>query len=297
MIRAWPQVTRPAITRTGKSVGVVAGGPRRSCPRGPGGWHVAPEPHRDRTRVRGAAAHEADERARWRTARREGSEGWHRPVAYRRSPGDPPSSTPRTGLGLDRVRLRDREPLPEARCADPRRRPSSSSSSGSSSGRRTSASAARIGRCCHGQLIPALDDPKAWIEWIHRTVAVVIGFEILGLAVLAFIDHRDRRSILWPTLAAVVLVGFQAWLGRETVRLGNSGESVTAHLASAMALVGAAGLPHGPGGLPGADAGSRREPAVHAPGGVRGGSSRSRCCCSGRTSRRPARRWSSRTGR
>jgi protoheme IX farnesyltransferase len=90
---------------------------------------------------------------------------------------------------------------------------------------------------CHGQLIPALNDPKAWIEWIHRTVAAVIGVEILGLAVLAFLDHRGRRSILWPSIAAVGLVGFQAWLGRETVRLGNSGESVTAHLASAMILV------------------------------------------------------------
>jgi heme o synthase len=90
---------------------------------------------------------------------------------------------------------------------------------------------------CHGQLIPALDDPKAWIEWVHRTVAVVIGFEIIGLAILAVRDYRDRPSILWPSLAAVGLVGFQAWLGRETVRLGNSGESVTAHLASALALV------------------------------------------------------------
>jgi protoheme IX farnesyltransferase len=91
---------------------------------------------------------------------------------------------------------------------------------------------------CYGQLIPPLDDYKAWLEWIHRTVAAVIGFEILGLALLAILDHRDRRSILWPTLAAVVLVGFQAWLGRETVRLNNSGESVTAHLAAAMALLG-----------------------------------------------------------
>ena len=91
---------------------------------------------------------------------------------------------------------------------------------------------------CHGQLIPALDDTKAWIEWVHRTVAVIIGFEILGLALLAVLDHRDRRSILWPSFAAVGLVGFQAWLGRETVRLGNSGESVTAHLAAALALVG-----------------------------------------------------------
>ena len=91
---------------------------------------------------------------------------------------------------------------------------------------------------CHGQIIPPLDDPKAWIEWIHRTVAVVIGFEVLGLAILAVKDHRDRRSLVAATVATVVLVGFQAWLGRETVRLNNSGESVTAHLAAAMALVG-----------------------------------------------------------
>jgi len=90
---------------------------------------------------------------------------------------------------------------------------------------------------CHGQLIPPLDDSKAWIEWIHRTVAVVIGFEILALAILAVRDYRDRPSILWPALGTVGLVGFQAWLGRETVRLGNSGESVTAHLAAALALV------------------------------------------------------------
>jgi protoheme IX farnesyltransferase len=91
---------------------------------------------------------------------------------------------------------------------------------------------------CHGQLIPPLDDPKAWIEWIHRDIAVIIGFQILGLAALALRDHRDRPSLVWPSFAAVALVGFQAWLGRETVRLGNSGESVTAHLAAAMALVG-----------------------------------------------------------
>jgi protoheme IX farnesyltransferase len=91
---------------------------------------------------------------------------------------------------------------------------------------------------CYGQLLPPTDDAKAWIEWVHRTVAAVIGFEILGLAFLAVRDHRARRSIVWPTLGTVVLVGFQAWLGRETVRLGNSGESVTAHLAAALLLVG-----------------------------------------------------------
>ncbi|MEO8273040.1 MAG: heme o synthase [Chloroflexota bacterium] len=93
--------------------------------------------------------------------------------------------------------------------------------------------------CFEGQFLPGLDAGfQVWIEWIHRSVAALIGVLILGMAALAVIDHRDRRSILWPSIAAVLLVGYQAWLGRETVRLGNSGESVTAHLAAAMALVG-----------------------------------------------------------
>ena len=93
--------------------------------------------------------------------------------------------------------------------------------------------------CFPGQALPSLDsDYHVWIEWIHRTVAALIGVLIIGMAALAVLDHRDRRSILWPSIAAVLLVGFQAWLGRQTVLLGNSGESVTAHLAAAMALVG-----------------------------------------------------------
>jgi protoheme IX farnesyltransferase len=91
---------------------------------------------------------------------------------------------------------------------------------------------------CYGQVIPPLDDYKAWLEWIHRAIAAIIGLLILGLAFFAIRDHRDRPSILWGSIGAVLLVAFQAWLGRETVRLGNSGESVTAHLAAAMALEG-----------------------------------------------------------
>ena len=125
---------------------------------------------------------------------------------------------------------------------------------------------------CHGQLIPPLDDPKAWIEWIHRGIAV---------------DHRVRdpraggprhprpsrpaaRSSS-GSLAAVGLVGFQAWLGRETVRLGNSGESVTAHLAAAMLLVGLLVFLTVRAGYPARIAGAWREPALHPAGGVRGG--------------------------
>jgi len=90
---------------------------------------------------------------------------------------------------------------------------------------------------CYGQVLPPLDDYKAWFEWIHRTVAAVLGLLILGVFGIAIVDHRDRPSLVWPSIGAVLLVLFQAWLGRETVRLGNSGESVTAHLAAAMLLL------------------------------------------------------------
>jgi protoheme IX farnesyltransferase len=91
---------------------------------------------------------------------------------------------------------------------------------------------------CYGKLVPPAGDFKAWIEWVHRDVAALVGFLILAMAAFAIIDHRQQGSILWPSIFAVLLVGFQAWLGRETVRLGNSGDSVTAHLAAAMSLVG-----------------------------------------------------------
>ena len=90
---------------------------------------------------------------------------------------------------------------------------------------------------CYGQVIPPLEF-KAWAEWIHRLIAAVIGVMVLGVAILAVVDHRDRRSLVAASFGAVALVVFQAWLGRETVRLGNSGASVTAHLAAAMAVAG-----------------------------------------------------------
>jgi heme a synthase len=90
---------------------------------------------------------------------------------------------------------------------------------------------------CFGSWIPPFEF-KAWAEWVHRLIAAVIGVMILGVAVLAVVDHRDRRSLVAGSLGALALVVFQAWLGRETVRLGNSGASVTAHLAAAMAVAG-----------------------------------------------------------
>ena len=97
---------------------------------------------------------------------------------------------------------------------------------------------------CYGQLIPPTTDSgdviayKAWLEWIHRSIAAVIGLIVLALVFIALRNLKGRRSLQGASIALLALVLFQAWLGRQTVLESNSGASVTAHLASAMAFVG-----------------------------------------------------------
>jgi protoheme IX farnesyltransferase len=90
---------------------------------------------------------------------------------------------------------------------------------------------------CHGALIPPLGDTAAWIEWVHRGVAVLVGLLVLAVAVVALRFHRRQLSIAGASVAAVVLVAFQAYLGKITVDTNNAGEWVTAHLATGLALL------------------------------------------------------------
>jgi len=97
---------------------------------------------------------------------------------------------------------------------------------------------------CYGQLIPPTTDSgdviayKAWLEWIHRAIAALIGLIVLAVVFIALRNLKGRRSLQGASIALLALVLFQAWLGRQTVLESNSGQSVTAHLASAMAFVG-----------------------------------------------------------
>ena len=91
---------------------------------------------------------------------------------------------------------------------------------------------------CYGQIIPPLDDYKAWLEWLHRTIAAGIGLIALGVVAAALRSLKGRRSLQGASIAILALVLFQAWLGRQTVLESNSGASVTAHLATAMAFLG-----------------------------------------------------------
>ncbi|MEA2622611.1 MAG: heme o synthase [Chloroflexota bacterium] len=95
---------------------------------------------------------------------------------------------------------------------------------------------------CHGQIIPPLGNTQAWIEWLHRGWGVLVGFIALAVAIVAIRSHRRQRSVVVASIAALVLTGFQAYLGKITVDTGNAGEWVTAHLATAMLLLAVFGF-------------------------------------------------------
>jgi heme o synthase len=90
---------------------------------------------------------------------------------------------------------------------------------------------------CHGSWVPPFDDVHAIIEWSHRTTAALVGLLAAALAVSAIVAYRRRASVLWPAIAILVLVVFQAILGKVTVESELAGDIVTAHLATAMTLL------------------------------------------------------------
>ena len=87
---------------------------------------------------------------------------------------------------------------------------------------------------CHGSWVPPFDNPHAIIEWSHRTI---VGILALATAIAALVAYRRRPAILWSALVALGLVIFQAALGKAAVESDLSGDIVTAHLATAMALL------------------------------------------------------------
>jgi heme a synthase len=76
-----------------------------------------------------------------------------------------------------------------------------------------------------------------WTEYLNRLLGVSVGFLIFGTLVSAIRHHRRTRGILWPTLAAFLLVGFQGWLGGVVVQQELAAWIVTVHLVVALVIV------------------------------------------------------------
>lgn len=93
---------------------------------------------------------------------------------------------------------------------------------------------------CHGSIIPPMDNLTAWIEWLHRFFAVLIGLIGLLMLATAFMSYRKHnKGVLIVTIIAAVLFAVQSALGALVVILDLPPTMVTLHLGTAMLLLGA----------------------------------------------------------
>lgn len=93
---------------------------------------------------------------------------------------------------------------------------------------------------CDGRIIPPLDNLTAWIEWLHRLFAALIG--LFGLATLYYAVKAYRKrdmAVLGFTVAAALLFTLQSALGAIVVIFELPPTFVTLHLGVAMLLLGA----------------------------------------------------------
>jgi heme a synthase len=76
-----------------------------------------------------------------------------------------------------------------------------------------------------------------WTEYLNRLLGVTVGLLIFATVISAWRHHRQTRRILWPTLAAFLLVGFQGWLGGVVVQQELAAWIVTVHMVVALVIV------------------------------------------------------------
>ena len=76
-----------------------------------------------------------------------------------------------------------------------------------------------------------------WTEYLNRLLGITVGFLIFATAISAWRHHRHQPRILWTTIAAFFLVGFEGWLGGRVVAHELAAWIVTAHLIVAIIIV------------------------------------------------------------
>ena len=76
-----------------------------------------------------------------------------------------------------------------------------------------------------------------WTEYVNRLIGVTVGFLILATTISAWRHHRQQPRILWTTVAALLLTGFQGWLGGRVVAHELAAWIVTVHMIVALIIV------------------------------------------------------------
>lgn len=76
-----------------------------------------------------------------------------------------------------------------------------------------------------------------WTEYLNRLLGVTVGFAILATAIAAWRAHRRDPRIVGGAIAALLLTGFQGWLGGRVVAHELAPWIVTVHMLVALVIV------------------------------------------------------------
>ena len=76
-----------------------------------------------------------------------------------------------------------------------------------------------------------------WIEYINRLLGALSGLAILIMAVLSFGKWRTDKWLTILSVAAVFMIGFQAWLGATVVYSVLAPVRITLHMLMALLIV------------------------------------------------------------
>lgn len=78
---------------------------------------------------------------------------------------------------------------------------------------------------------------KMWIEYTNRLMGLAIGFLVLATCVRSLPYRKTQPIIFWGSLIAVLLVGFEGWLGGQVVKSGLKPGMITLHMVGAVLLL------------------------------------------------------------
>lgn len=84
-----------------------------------------------------------------------------------------------------------------------------------------------------GGLLPRVEFHMI-VEWSHRWLAALVGLLAISTAVVAW--RGVERWIAWVAVSAVLVIGFQGWVGRLIVVSNLDADLVSLHLAISMTV-------------------------------------------------------------
>ena len=76
-----------------------------------------------------------------------------------------------------------------------------------------------------------------WVEYINRLVGALAGIAVLIMALLSIKKYRHRKQVIILSWLAVLMMGFQAWLGATVVYSVLAPAKITIHMVMALVIV------------------------------------------------------------